>query len=168
MENFQSLVSLAPWTMIFTICNLLILAAGVKHFLFKPVMAVLEARQAEVDGIYGDAEQAKSEAETMRAQDEQRLAGAEEKAGEIVKTATAAAQRRGEEIVKDAKDSAEALRRRTEEELRREKRRAEHEIKDEVSGIALEIAGRVVEKEIDPARHEKLIEEFISGLGDAS
>ena len=36
------------------------------------------------------------------------------------------------------------------------------------SGIALEIAGRVVEKEIDPARHEKLIEEFISGLGDAS
>ena len=168
MENFQSLVSLAPWTMLFTICHLFILPAGVKHFLFDRVTAVLDARQAEVDGIYGDAEQAKSEAQAMREEYEQRLAGAEEKAGEIVRTASAAAQRRGEEIVRDAKDSAEALRRRTEEELRREKRRAEHEIKDEVSGIALEIAGRVVEKEIDPARHEKLIEEFISGLGDAS
>ena len=168
MENFQSLVSLAPWTMIFTICNLFILTAGVKHFLFDRVTAVLDARQAEVDGIYGDAEQAKSEAQAMREEYEQRLAGAEEKAGEIVRTASAAAQRRGEEIVRDAKDSAEALRRRTEEELRREKRRAENEIRDEGSGIALEIAGRVVEKEIDPARHEKLIEEFISGLGDAS
>ena len=35
MKQFQDLVTLAPWTFIFQICNLLILTAGVKHFLFK-------------------------------------------------------------------------------------------------------------------------------------
>ena len=96
------------------------------------------------------------------------LRGAEREAGEIVKNATTAAQRRGDEIVNDAKGAAEALRRRTDDELRREKRKAEAELKDEVSGIALDIAQRGVEKEIDPARHEAMIEEFLSGLGDAS
>lgn len=168
MENFQSLVSLAPWTMIFTLCNLLILTAAVKHFLFKPVMAVLEARKAEVDGIYGEAEKAETEAKAMRSEYEQQLAGAEEKAGEIVRSATDAARRRSDEIVQEAKDSAQALRRRTEEELARDRRRTEEELRGQVSGIALELAGRVVEKEIDGQRHQQLIDEFLSGLGDVS
>ncbi len=168
MESFQSLVTIAPWTFIFTICNLLILTAIVKKLLFKPVQQVLAKRQAELDGIYDTAHKAQADAETMRGQYETRLRGAEREAGEIVKNATTAAQRRGDEIVNDAKDTAEALRRRTDDELRREKRKAEIELKDEVSGIALDIAQRVVEKEIDPARHEAMIEEFLSGLGDAS
>lgn len=168
MESFQSLVTIAPWTFIFTICNLLILTAIVKKLLFKPVQQVLAKRQTELDGIYDTANKAQTDAETMRGEYETRLRGAEREAGEIVKNATTAAQRRGDEIVNDAKGAAEALRRRTDDELRREKRKAEAELKDEVSGIALDIAQRVVEKEIDPARHEAMIEEFLSGLGDAS
>ena len=45
MKQFQDLVTLAPWTFIFQICNLLILTAGVKHFLFKPVQQILAKRK---------------------------------------------------------------------------------------------------------------------------
>ena len=38
MEQFQSLVTVAPWTFIATICNLFILMALVKKFLFKPCL----------------------------------------------------------------------------------------------------------------------------------
>ena len=51
----QEFISITPWTIIFSICNLLILFALVKKFLFKRVMAILDARQQEIDGKIGRA-----------------------------------------------------------------------------------------------------------------
>ena len=62
MKQFQDLVTLAPWTFIFQICNLLILTAGVKHFLFKPVQQILAKRKEEIEASYTEAEQAESQA----------------------------------------------------------------------------------------------------------
>ena len=56
MKQFQDLVTLAPWTFIFQICNLLILTAGVKHFLFKPVQQILAKRKEEIEASYTEAE----------------------------------------------------------------------------------------------------------------
>ena len=58
----QELVSITPWTIIFQICNLLITITIVKKLLYKPVMNILAKRQQDIDTIYGDAEQAKSDA----------------------------------------------------------------------------------------------------------
>ena len=41
-----------------------------------------------------------------------------------------------------------------------------HLIKDEISDIAILIAEKVVEKEITPADHEKLIAQFIDRVGE--
>ena len=41
-------------------------------------------------------------------------------------------------------------------------------MKNDISQLALDIAGRVVEKEIDPETHKELIDDFISRVGDAS
>ena len=75
MKEFQDLVTLAPWTFIFQICNLLILTAAVKHFLFKPVQNVLAKRKAQVEDTYANAEKAESEALAMREDCEKRLSG---------------------------------------------------------------------------------------------
>ncbi|MEG2842154.1 MAG: ATP synthase F0 subunit B, partial [Ruthenibacterium sp.] len=88
MEQFQSLVGLMPWTWIFTICNLLLLTAGVKHFLFKPVQAILAKRQEEIQTQYTEAEQAEESAKAMQVEYEARLANAKAEATDIVKTAT--------------------------------------------------------------------------------
>lgn len=47
-----------------------------------------------------------------------------------------------------------------------EKKKAVNEIKDEISDIAILIAEKVVEKEITPADHEKLITQFIDRVGE--
>ena len=49
-----------------------------------------------------------------------------------------------------------------------EKKKAMNELKDEISGIAVDIASKVVEREIDEKDHEELISEFIKGVGEAS
>ena len=80
MKQFQDLVTLAPWTFIFQICNLLILTAGVKHFLFKPVQQILAKRKEEIEASYTEAEKAEGDAQAMKEEYETRLASAKEEA----------------------------------------------------------------------------------------
>ena len=168
MDKFMELVSLTPSTLIAQWCNLLILLVLVKKFLFKPVLNILQQRQDEVDKIYADANKAKDEANTLRADYENRLAAAKEEAGEIVKTATAAAQRKSNEMLEEAQTKASGLVARAEAQIAQEKKKAINEIKDEISGMAVDIASKVVEREISAKDHEKLIEDFIKNVGEAS
>ena len=168
MDKFMQLVSLAPLTLIAQWCNLLILMLLVKKFLFKPVVNILQQRQDEVDKIYADANKAKDEAKTLRADYENRLASAKEEAGEIVRSATATAQRKSVEIVDEAQAKVNAMMARAEAEIAQEKKKAINEIKDEISGMAVDIASKVVEREISAKDHEKLIEDFIKNVGEAS
>lgn len=168
MKQFQDLVTFVPWTFVFQICNLILLAAGVKHFLFKPVQAILEKRREEIETSYSDAQRAEENAMEMKKEYETRLASAKEEAGEIVRTATARAAARSEELVSEAREQAAALKTKANAEIESERRKAAGELKNDISELALDIAGRVVEKEIDPEVHKELIDDFISRVGDAS
>ena len=177
MKQFQDLVTLAPWTFIFQICNLLILTAGVKHFLFKPVQQILAKRKEEIEASYTEAEKAEGDAQAMKEEYETRLASAKEEAAEIVKSAIfdagATTQEvtttvTGEELVSAARAEAAALKSKADAEIESERRKAAGELKNDISELALDIAGRVVEKEIDPETHKELIDDFISRVGDAS
>jgi F-type H+-transporting ATPase subunit b len=168
MKVFQDLVTFAPWTFIFQICNLLILTAGVKHFLFKPVQEILAKRREQIEASYTEAEKAEGDAQAMKQEYETRLASAKEEASEIVKTATARASARSEEMVNAARTEAAAIKSKADAEIESERRKAAGELKNDISELALELAGRVVEKEIDPKTHKGLIDDFISRVGDAS
>ena len=61
MEH-QSLITIAPWTFIAQILNLLLQAWLFKKFLFKPVEKIIAERKAQIDGLYTEAEEAKSAA----------------------------------------------------------------------------------------------------------
>ena len=52
--------------------------------------------------------------------------------------------------------------------IAQEKKKAINEFKNEIGGLAMDIAGKVVEKEINEADHKKLIDEFIKNVGEAS
>ena len=49
-----------------------------------------------------------------------------------------------------------------------ERKKAVNELKNEISGIAIDIAEKVVEREINAKDHEALIQQFIEGVGEAS
>lgn len=166
MKEFQDLVTLAPWTFIFQICNLLILTAGVKHFLFKPVQNILQKRKEQVEDTYATAEKAESEALAMREECEKRLSGARDEASEIVKTATVRATARTEEMMTAARAEVSALKTKADAEIASERRKAAGELKNDISQMVLDIAGKVVEKEIDPSTHKDLIDDFIRRVGD--
>ena len=162
------LVSIVPWEIITQLINLLLLFLLLKHFLFKPVQNILNARQAEIDKSYADAETAQTRAEELRDEYEKRISDAKAEAADIAKAASRKAQAHYDEVVGTAKADAARLREKAEAQIEQEKKKAMNELKDEISGIAVEIASKDVEREIDEKDHEELISEFIKGVGEAS
>ena len=161
-------ISIDAWTIIFQICNLLILFLLVKKFLWKRVMAVLDKRQEEIDGIYSAADKAKEDADQMKQEYTERMMGAREEADRLVRNAVDTAQKRGDAIVEEARNEATHMKQKAEIEIEQEKRKAYSELMGEISGMAADIAGRMVEREINPDDHRELVEEFIKSAGEAS
>ncbi len=164
----QELVGIVPWTFIATICNLFIQVYLIKRFLFKPVNKILEERKAIADAQIQDAVKEKTEAEAMKAQYEQNMLEAKNRANEILKTAQKTATVQSEEMLKEASLQVAALKEKAENDIAQEKRKAVNEIKDEIGGMAMEIAGKVIEREIKEDDHTKLINDFIVNVGETS
>ena len=164
----QQFISIAPWTIIFQILNLLLLMVLFKKYLFKPVTEILEKRQAEIEGHYQEAQQAETDAKAMKADYESKMAGARQEADRVIKTATESANAMSASIVEDARTQADQLKRRAQTEMDLERRRAFDEVKGELSGIALDIASQVIEREVNEKDHEAFINEFIKNVGEAS
>ncbi|MBP3900883.1 MAG: F0F1 ATP synthase subunit B [Blautia sp.] len=164
----QELVGIVPWTFIAQLCNLFIQVYLIKRFLFKPVNEMLEKRRAKADAEIRDAEQAKSEAQAIKAEYEQNMLEARNQANDLIATAKKTASLQSEEMLKQAESQAAAIRAKAEKDIEQEKKKAVSEIKDEIGGLAMEIAGKVIEREISEQDHEKLINEFITNVGETS
>ena len=89
-------------------------------------------------------------------------------ASEITSRAIASAKLTGEQIVSTAKAEADAMREKASREIELERRKTMDELKGEISGLAVEIASKVAEKEIGEKEHEALIGKFIDELGEGS
>lgn len=166
--DVQELVGIVPWTFIAQICNLFIQVYLIKRFLFKPINAMLEKRKAMADAEILEAVRAKDEAIAMKSEYEQNMLEARNKANEIVMTAQKTAAVQSEQMLLEASAQATAMKSKAESDIAQEKRKAVNEIKDEIGGIAVEIAGKVIEREICEEDHAKLIDEFISNVGEVS
>ena len=164
----QELVGIVPWTFIAQICNLFLQMYLIKRFLFKPVNEMLQKRRAMADAEIQDATKAKEEALAMKTEYEQNMQQAKAKTSDIVTEAQRTASLQSEEILKSAAQEARAMKEKAESDIAQEKRKAVNEVKNEIGGMAMEIAGKVIEREIKEEDHAKLIDEFISNVGEAS
>ena len=168
VTGFESFVGINPWTALFTFCNMMITFAVLKKFLFKPVKKMIDDRQAEIDTMYADADAAKQKAAELEQEYQQHLQSIRDERDTLLREATARAQKREEEIVGEARAEAAALRAAAEADIAQERKKAVNDLKNEIGGIAVDIAGKVVEREINETDHKALIDEFIRNVGDAS
>ena len=168
MELYQALITLDGWTFLAQICNLMIQLVIFKKFLLKPIKQVIADRKAKADSEIADAQKLRTEAEAMKAEYEQNLQNARTEANQIVTAAQKPAPARSEELVGEARAQAAALKQKAEADIAQERKKAVNEAKDEIGGTAMEIASKVVEREIKEADHKDLIDEFIKNVGEAS
>ena len=168
MQLYQALITLDGWTFVAQICNLMIQLVIFKKLLLNPVKKVVAERKAKADSQIADAQKLRTEAEAMKAEYEQNLQNARTEANQIVAAAQKTAAARSEELLGEARAQAAALKQKAEADIAQERKKAVNEVKDEIGGMAMEIASKVVEREIREADHKDLIDEFIKNVGEAS
>lgn len=155
-----------PWTIFFTIVNLLILYFFFRKFLFGRVNAVLEQREQLIQSQIAEAEENNSKAEALKQEYEGKLAGAREEAAQLVSDA----KNRADQAYADRLAQAEADAKKTavEAEARIAAERSEmmRQARGEVARLAVMAATEVAGKRLDTDSDRALAEEFLAKVGE--
>lgn len=164
---YQSLVAVEPATLIAVICNLFIQMYVVKKFFLNKVLAVLDKRRQAADEQMAQAQAARAEAMAIKESHEESVRQARTEASDILAQAQKNAAVRSEEIIGQARAQAAQIKEKASADIALERKNAMNGAKDEITGIAMAIAEKVVERELSDADQEKLVSKFIDDLGDA-
>ena len=159
-------ISVNLWQILISLVNLLIVFLVVKRFLFKPVKNIMAKRQAEIDSQYETAESAVQSANADKAAWEQKMLSADKEAEEIIRSATANAERRSEAMLADAKSKADIIVKHAEAEAELTHKKAEAQIRHEIIGVSVAISEKMLGREINEDDHRELIDSFIEKIGD--
>ena len=166
MGYFESFIGVNFWTALFVLLNTIALFLVMKKFLIGPILKMISDRQAEIDGMYQEAENARELANAMKDDYAQKLEAANETSQRIVQEAVIRGQNREDEILRDARNQASAIMDKAYADIAQEKKKAMNDAKDEISGMAMAIAEKVVGRSLQEADQQRLVEQFIEELGE--
>ena len=166
MGQFESFIGINFWTALFVLLNTLAVFFVAKKFLIGPVMQIIEDRQKEIDDMYANVDAARQNAAAMEQEYQRKLSAAAETSEKMVKDAVARGQAREEEILRQANAEAAAIMDKAAADIAMEKKKAINDAKDEISGIAMAIAEKVVGRELQEKDQADLVDAFIRQLGE--
>lgn len=157
----------APGELVVGLIAFLILFFFTWKWVLPRFRQVLDERQAKIQGELERADGERRDAEQLLERYREQLAGAREEANRIIEEARATAEEVRRDLQARADEQAQATVARAQDEIRAERDRVFEELRAQVGTIAVELAGRVVEKELDRSTHERLIDEYIDQVSSS-
>ena len=150
---------------------ILALAVGFLFFLlsallFNPARELMKKRQEKIQGEMETAAKDMADAKQMKAEYDARLAAADKDVDAILSEGRKKALARENEIIAEAKEEAARVMERAEREIELEKSKVKDEVKQEMIGVAREMAGRFVAASMDEESQAKLIDEALNEMGE--
>ena len=130
-------------------------------FLYGPIIKMLDQRAERIKDSLEAAEQARTEAASSAEVVQQEMANARKEGQRLIAEAQEAARRAGEQIEERSRQQATEIIARSETEIGQQRDRAIEDLRREFAGLAMFAAERVVERELDPARHQELIDRVL-------
>nr|WP_212775231.1 F0F1 ATP synthase subunit B [Polycladomyces abyssicola] len=152
--------------MLFQLVAFLVLMGLLIRFALRPIMGVMEKRQAYIDEQIDTAEKNRAEAERLVAEQREALEKARKEARELLERAKVQKEREAEAIIKEAQERAERMIQEATNEIAREKEKALAELRDQVGQLAVLLASKVMEKEIDAKQQSKLVDRYLQQVGE--
>jgi F-type H+-transporting ATPase subunit b len=141
-----------------------ILMAFMSRYVFPRLTQMLDERASRIQGQMEEAESTRAEAERLRSQYEEQLSDARNQASEIIEDAKAQGERQRENIIANANQEAEQIKSRAREDAEAERQRLVQDLRDQVGALSVELAGKIVQRELDQDRHRELVDQYINQL----
>ena len=145
--------------LVWNIINLVILYLLLSHFLFKPVMGIMDKRKKIIEDGLKNAQDAQNDAKKMKQEYEDALKGAKQESAQIIENARSAAKNEYDRIVGEAGDKAGNIIESAKETVRVERERTMKELQGEIAGLAVASAAKIVGKTADQDLYDQFLKE---------
>jgi F-type H+-transporting ATPase subunit b len=134
-------------------------------FAFPALKQAIAGREEAIRGDLEAAERARTDAESVRSRYEQQLADARVEAGTIIEEARSAAEQVRRDIVARAEGEADEIRSRAQADIAIQRERALAELRNDVAAMSIDLAEKIVERNLDRDTQMALVESFINQVG---
>ncbi len=161
INKHQDLLTI-NWNLIFSIITVLVLILILKHFFFEKVKKFMDERKAKVEEQFQKAEEAENQAREKLDEYNGILAGAEKEKRVIIADAMENAKVQANSVLDEARKEAADIREKSRLQIEREKIAARKEIHNEVGDLAVQLAEKILESELDDDAQASVIDEIIS------
>lgn len=152
-------------TIIFVSVSFLVLMLALKKFAWGPVVNMMDERQEKIANDIDNAEKSRGEANTLAKQREDELRKARTEAQVIIGQAKETAENNAHAIIVDAEKHSKRMKLQAQDDIKLERARMIEEAKKEVADLSVEIASKILKKELSAATHQELIQSSIEKLG---
>ena len=138
------MLSLEPWTIFWTVVNVLVLFVALRHFLIKPVMGVIEQRNEMIRKQFDAAQKTQDEANKMKTDYEQQLDTAKEQAADIIATARVRSEKEHSKAIADTEAERVKMLAQAREDIEKEQANAKKELQSQIMDIAMLAAKKII------------------------
>lgn len=156
--------ALVNGTALASMISFIILAVFLSRVAWQPLRKLMADRQERISKALNDAQQAREDAEKLRAQLEADQAHARSEAQAIMARSEETAKARAAEILAQAQEAAERSRKAALAEIEAEREQALRSIRTEVAELSLRIAERVLGEELRGERQREVLERAVADV----
>jgi F-type H+-transporting ATPase subunit b len=153
------------WDLLFRALNFAALVFILVKFLGKPISATLGGRRQEIQDELETMQEKRDEAEKAYKTFEARLAGMEDELAELVEKAKAMAEDEKTRILTEAEASAKDIRRQAEAAVQGTLAQAKNRLQEEIAEQAVAMAEELIVKNLTPADHVAITEQYLERVG---
>ncbi len=158
MDLVTPQIGLLFWTVLIFLVLVFLLA----KFAWKPILRMVEERTKNIEDALNSAENAKKEMAGLKAENEQIMKEARAERDKIVREAREMKDKIIEESKETAKAEADKILAQARKLIDDEKRAAMNELKDQVASLSIEIAEKILTKELsDKKKQAELIDDIL-------
>lgn len=156
----DTLLSVEPGLIIWTIIIFLILLYILKKTAWKPLLTSLSNREQLIKDSVEKAESLRQEAERMLEENKKVLAKADLESRRIINEGKELAEKLRSELISKTNEDTNKMVQRAKEDIEREKLGALNELKGEIASLAVQAAGKIIDENLDENKQKKIINNF--------
>jgi F-type H+-transporting ATPase subunit b len=157
LSPFAGNLGNAVWTLLIFV--IVVVALG--KFAWGPVLALLREREEFIHRSLSEAKRDRDEAEARLKEQAAKLQSAQAEAGKIIEEARREAEQFRGELRQRAKAEADTLIGNAQRQIQMETTRALQQIRHEAVDLSVEIASKLLQRNLNKADNERLIEEAL-------
>ena len=148
--------------------SFLVLLVLMNKFAFPAIKKAMDGRADKIRQTLDEADKANQEAQEVLSDYKKQVADTKNEASRIIEEARQAADKIRQDLRKQAETEAAEIKRRAQEDIAAQASRTMADLRAQVSLLAIELAEKVVEQNLDRDTNQALIERYIEQVGSSS